>query len=260
MFDNVCKFLVENFSADFASWLLGEPLELTELSPSELSLEPIRADALILRQSEQVVVHIEFQTEPKTDIPFRMLDYRTRGYRRFPTKRMYQVVVYLQETGSERVHQTTFELENTRHEFQVIRLWEQPVDAFLQTPGLLPFAALSRVSDRTQVLRQVAQQVDTLTDRTAQSNITASAAILAALVLDKTLVKRILRRDLMQESAIYQDILEEGRELGEGIGREQGEQAKARQIALNLLREGMTAEAISRVTDLSIEQIQSLQG
>ena len=47
MFDTICKFLIETFSTDFASWLLGEPIALTELSPSELSLEPIRADVLI---------------------------------------------------------------------------------------------------------------------------------------------------------------------------------------------------------------------
>jgi predicted transposase YdaD len=47
MFDPTCKFLAETFSSDFASWLLGEPIALTRLSPTELSLEPIRADALI---------------------------------------------------------------------------------------------------------------------------------------------------------------------------------------------------------------------
>lgn len=76
MFDNICKFLAENFSTDFASWLLGEPITLTELSPSELSLEPIRADALILLQSDQTVLHLEFQTQANADIPFRMIDYR----------------------------------------------------------------------------------------------------------------------------------------------------------------------------------------
>ncbi|BAY06027.1 hypothetical protein ACOWPH_01530 [Anabaena sp. PCC 7938] len=70
MFDNLCKFLVETFSSDFATWLLGEPIILTELSPKELSLEPIRADALILRQSEEMVVHIEFQTQPDKNIPY----------------------------------------------------------------------------------------------------------------------------------------------------------------------------------------------
>jgi len=48
MYDDTCRFLAENFSSDFASWLLGEPITLTELKPSELSLEPIQADALIL--------------------------------------------------------------------------------------------------------------------------------------------------------------------------------------------------------------------
>jgi predicted transposase YdaD len=48
MFDNTCKFLAESFSEDFASWLLGKPIAMTQLSPLELSLEPIRADALIL--------------------------------------------------------------------------------------------------------------------------------------------------------------------------------------------------------------------
>ncbi len=76
-----------------------------------------------------------------------MLDYRTRVYRRFPNKRMYQTVVYLQRTGSDLVYQITFEMENTRHQFQVIRLWEQPLKSFLLSPGLLPFAALSQVSD-----------------------------------------------------------------------------------------------------------------
>ncbi|GBF80783.1 PEP-CTERM sorting domain-containing protein [Aphanothece sacrum] len=52
MYDNICKFIVEEFSIDIATWLLGEPVELVELSPKELSLEPIRADSLILRQSK----------------------------------------------------------------------------------------------------------------------------------------------------------------------------------------------------------------
>jgi predicted transposase YdaD len=49
MFDNTCKFLAENFSSDFATWLLGEPITLTKLSPKELSLEPIRAEANCLK-------------------------------------------------------------------------------------------------------------------------------------------------------------------------------------------------------------------
>jgi len=212
VFDNISKFLAEQFSVDLATWLIGEPIALTELSPSELSLEPIRADALILRQSDEVVLHCEFQTDPEPTIPFRMADYRLRVYRRFPHKRMVQVVVYLRATRSELVHQTTFELDNLRHEFQVVRLWEQPTEVFLQRPGLLPYAALSRTTDRVSVLRQVAQEIESMTDRNRQSNLAAATGILAGLVLDKETIGRLLRRELMRESVIYQELRSEARE------------------------------------------------
>ncbi len=254
MFDNICKFLAETFSADFATWLLGESIELTQLSPSE-SLEPIRADALILLQSDDVVLHLEFQTQPKADIPFRMIDYRLRVHRRFPQKQMRQAVIYLQSTGSDLVQQSTFTLEKTRHEFEVIRLWEQPTSAFLQSPGLLPFAVLSQVSDRAQTLRQVAQIIDQMPDPRAQSNVLASTFVLAGLVLESEVIQQVLRRDIMQESVTYQLIKSEGREEG----REEARREILRQIIENLTREGMSPDVIARATGLTIEQIQQIQ-
>ncbi|MGI8504315.1 MAG: Rpn family recombination-promoting nuclease/putative transposase [Hassallia sp.] len=209
MFDNVCKFLAESFSTDFATWLLGEPITLTELSPSELFLEPIRADALIMLRSQEIVLHIEFQTRPNADIPFRMADYRLRVYRRYPEKRMCQVVIYLQPSESELVYQTAFVMENTRHEFEVIRLWEQPTEVFFNSPGLLPFATLSQTDNKGETLEQVAQVLGQFNDTRMRGNVAASAAVLAGLVLNKELIKQILRSEVMRESVIYQDILQE---------------------------------------------------
>lgn len=138
-----------------------------------------------------------------------MTDYRLRVYRRFPQKRMHQVVIYLQPTTSELVQQTAFVLENTRHEFGVIRLWEQPSEIFLDTPGLLPFAILSQTEDKTRTLQQVAEAIEHINDTRTQSNIAASTAVLAGLVLNKELIKRLLRSDAMRESVIYQDIQQE---------------------------------------------------
>ncbi len=81
-------------------------------------------------QSDEIILHIEFQTQPKANIPFRMTDYRLRGYRKFPHKRMRQVVIYLQPSDSELVYQTEFVLENSFHRFEVIRLWEQPTELY----------------------------------------------------------------------------------------------------------------------------------
>jgi predicted transposase/invertase (TIGR01784 family) len=247
MYDDTCRFLAEHFSADFASWLLGESVTMTELKPSELSLDPIRTDALILLQSVASFLHLEFQTLPKEKVPFRMLDYRVRGYRKDPTKPMRQVVIYLKQTLSERVYQTSFEMENTRHEFEVVRIWEQPASLFLQYPGLLPFAALGQSADAEETLRQAAQRISQITDSEAQANLIAASGILAGLRLEDEVVYRILRRDIMQESTVYRSIQREVQE------------ERDRAIALNLLREGVSIETIVRSTGLSIEEVQQLQ-
>ena len=217
MYDPVCKFLVENFSADFASWLLGESVELSTLNPSEFSLEPIRADSVLLLESQhppngKTILHIEFQTNPKTELLFRMLDYWVRIFRIHSDKTIRQVIIYLRRSGSELVHQTRFQKGDTSHSFEVIRLWEQPFAAFLSSPGLLPFAALSRVEDPAAALQQVASQIRDTLEPEEQRSIGASAAILAGLVLkDQSLIRRIIGMDLLQESSVYQGIKQEGR-------------------------------------------------
>jgi predicted transposase/invertase (TIGR01784 family) len=196
---------------------------MTQLSPSVraalplaiLSLEPIRADALILLNSDDFALHIEFQTDPDPTMGFRMADYRLRVFRRFPHKRMRQVVVYLTRSTSELVYQTAFEIPGTRHEFEVIRLWEQATQPFLEAMGLLPLAVLTQTSDAAQTLRQVAARVEMISEMRVQSNVAASTGILAGLLLKRNFINQVLRRDIMQQSVIYQDILQEGEERGE---------------------------------------------
>ncbi len=243
MYDDTCRFLAEHFSADFASWLLGEPVTLTEIQPSELSLDPIRADAMILLQSKDSILHIEFQTLPKKKIPFRMADYRLRGYRRYEDKSMRQVVIHLKPTTSELVYQTSFTLENTCHDFEVIRLWEQPASLFLQYPGLLPFAALGQSESPAEMLRQATQIIDQIEEPTTQANLMAASAILAGLRLEEDVIYRLVQRDIMQESVIYRSIQDE----------------KTQEIARNFLRDGLSVEAVARGTGLSIEEVQQLQ-
>jgi predicted transposase/invertase (TIGR01784 family) len=176
-----------------------------------------------------------------------MLDYRVRGYRKDPTKPMRQVVIYLKQTSSERVYQTNFEMENTRHEFEVVRIWEQPASLFLQYPGLIPFATLGQSADAEETLRQAAQRIDQIADSEAQANLIAASGILAGLRLEDEIVYRILRRDIMQESTVYRSIQREVQE------------ERDRAIALNLLREGVSVEIVVRSTGLSVEEIQQLQ-
>jgi predicted transposase/invertase (TIGR01784 family) len=188
-----------------------------------------------------------------------MLDYRVRGYRRFPDKEMRQVVIYLRKTDSELVHENSFRLNKTHHEFEVIRLWEQPTEQFMTAPGLLPFAVLSQTEDPTMVLSQVAQAVEKIKDQQQQRDIAAASSILAGLVLNRNVIKKIFRSEIMRESVIYQDILEEGEAKGKAEGEAKGKAETTRKLAINLLRIGINLEQIAEVTELSVEQVQALQ-
>jgi len=261
MYDNVCKILAEHFSNDFAQWLLGEPIAFTQVSPKELSLEPIRADALILLASEAMVLHIEFQTEPNAEIPFRMADYRWRVYRRYPKKRMDQVVIYLKPSSSALVYQDIFRIPGTRHQFKVIRLWEQPEEVFWQCQGLFPLAVLSDTADRQRTLREAAQRIEQMEEPREQSNVAASTAILAGLVLDKEVIERVLRQETMRESVIYQDIRDEAKAEGRAEGRAEGQREEGVAFVLRLLRKRfgqVSLDVEKRIQGLSVSQLEDL--
>jgi predicted transposase/invertase (TIGR01784 family) len=273
MYDSTCKFIASQYSQALATWLLGKPVELTEIDPSELSLEPIRADSVILLESDDTVCHIEFQTDPHGKIPYRMLDYAVRLHRNYPHKKIYQVVIYLTKSNSPLVRQNRYEFGKTSHEFEVIRLWEIPHETFLQTQGLLPFAILSQVENRENLLREIAEKIEDIEDKETQSNLAASTAILAGLVLKKELIKQLLKEEIMKQSVIYQEIknqgkiegLLEGEQKGLVKGKKQGRIEGKKEGEVNLIlrllnrRIGtISNRAISKITSLSIEELENL--
>lgn len=251
MFDNLCKFLAESFSEDYATWLLGRPIKLTKLSPTELSLEPIRADSLILEQSEDLVLHLEFQTKPDPTMGFRMLDYRMRVYRRFPQKTMHQFVIHLKRTNNDLVYQDSFQLGKTFHRYQVIRLWEQSPEVFLHSRGLLPLAILTECTNTSLRLQEVAQALDKIEDRGEKSNLLAATAVFGGLVMNADAIGSILSSDIMEESAFYQKVLQEGKLEGKREGKLEGKLG-----TIPLLRKlGLTATEISKELDIDIALI-----
>ncbi len=263
MYDNTCKFLAENFSTDFASWLLGKAIPLTKIEPSELSLEPIRADSVIFLESSKIVLHIEFQTATDETMAYRMANYWLRLYGKYPNKEIYQVVIYLKRTNSPLVHQTSFRSKQLNHEFNVIRLWEQPTEIFQQYLGLLPLAVLSKTNNPEATLRDVAKQIENIRDKRLQSSVAASTAIISGIALDKSIIQRLLRSEIMKESVIYQDILLEGKAQGQAIGmaegKAEGKSETTRQLTLNMLRSGIAVDLITQITELTFKQVQKLQ-
>jgi predicted transposase/invertase (TIGR01784 family) len=200
-----------------------------------------------------------------------MTDYLLRLHRQFPDREIYQVVIYLTPSESPLVYETTFNLGGLSHQFNVIRLWEQPTEIFQQYQGLLPFATLSQTKNPEETLRQVARQIEQITDKQVQSNVAASTAIISGIALNKEIIQRLLRSEIMKESVIYQEILREGIAEGEAKGLAKGKaegiaegEAKGKtkernQIAINMMHSNISVELIAQFTGLTLKEVQKLQ-
>jgi predicted transposase YdaD len=70
-YDNVGKILAEKYSRDFARWLLSDEPQNIKVLKTELSIEPIRADSVTFLQTENRILHLEFQTTVKSEPPIK---------------------------------------------------------------------------------------------------------------------------------------------------------------------------------------------
>ncbi len=260
-YDNICKYLRDCFADQFSQWLLRQVLPLTEIQPSELSLEPIRADSVVLLQGEGLVLHLEFQTDPKPDIPFRMADYCLRLQRKYPSPQIQirQIVLYLRRTASPMAYQSCYQRGSLRHEFEVIRIWEQDPEVLMAFPGLLPFVVLTQPDQAERQLRQVATRLEQIKDPRQRGDLAAATAVLGGITLDKETIKRVLGELSMRESVIYQEwrqeALREGRQAGRQEGIQIGEQ-QGRLAAVPILVEmGLTLDQIAQRLELPLELV-----
>jgi predicted transposase YdaD len=137
-----------------------------------------------------------------------MLDYWVRLYRLYRLP-ITQVVVLLLPPPATQVIETGLTLENTSHQYRVIRLWEENPELFLHDPALLPLAPLTATNEPQALLQQVVEQVNEL-EGDKRTEISAYAQIVAGLKYEKDLVKQLFQEGMMRESVIYQDIIQEG--------------------------------------------------
>ncbi len=253
-YDNTCKYLAENYPGDFARWLLSIDTKDIQVLKTELNLEPIRADSVTFLQTSNQILHLEFQTTPKSKTPldFRMLDYYTRLKREYWCE-IQQVLIFLQPTSSEIVFQTQYLDTNTTHRYRVIRLWEEDPTPLLANAALLPLATLAKADSPRDLLTQVAAAVDMIEETDQRQNISACVQVLAGLRFEKNLIQQLFTEEIMQESVIYQDILQKG--------EERGKKQEALQLILRLLTRRFAAigsEIEQQIRTLSITQLEDL--
>ena len=253
-YDNICKYLAEEYPTEFARWLLAEEITDIQVLKTELSVEPIRADSLTLLQTRHQILHLEFQTLPTSTppLPFRMLDYWVRLKRQYWCP-IEQVVIFLKSSAVDAVFTEQFVDTNTRHNYRVIRLWEQDPAPLLANPALLPLATLAGSDSPNTLLEQVAAQIDRIEEPRQRGNLAACVEVLAGLRFDIDLIRQLFREEVMRESVVYQDILQKG--LQQGL--QQGEVTLILRL-LNRRFAGVDPQLQERIQGLSIPQLEEL--
>lgn len=238
------------------AWLIGHPQGRVQILKTELSLEPIRADFVSFLQVDEEILHIEFQTQPDPEMPLRMLDYFVRLYRRHRSP-IRQIVIFLNPTTSPLVQVDYLALTETQHRYRVIRLWEEPAQALLPCPTLWPLAVLAKATEPETTLRQVAKELESLTNREERANLAAYVYLLGGLRFREDVLRQLLREEIMQESVTYQAVLEKGKQAGRIEGIQVGEQSLTlRQLQRKL--GPIPDHVVSQVQSLSLEQLEQL--
>ena len=253
--DNLCKLLAERHPEKFVEWLFGPPSGPVKVLKTELSREPLRADAAILLESTEEIFHIEFQTTGQSHIPLpvRMLNYYALFKYRYPERRIQQALVLLKDDGAD----ITDNLTEPRivFRYELIKLWQQDPAPLLQQPDLLPLAVLCRAdTGGGALLRTVANELLKVEDATQRNELFGMSRMLAGLVYAKDIVYEILRgSNMLEESVVYQDVLQQGVRRGRRAGKAE---SLLELIALRFGR--VSPKQKKQIENLSLQQIKEL--
>ena len=238
-YDTISKRIIDDRAPGWVGWLLEAihlpPISIFEVLDSDLSTFSLQADKLFrLGDANGPLFHLEVQSSRDDGLPFRLLRYNVSAGDRYGTP-VFSVVILLRPeadfpglTGV-----LEFKLPNGqvyhRFEYFVIRLWEQPAESLLHgDEGLWPLALLTddagpRLPELIRTLGELVQQKNW--QDTKVGEFWMGCELLLGLRYDKPFIDQLFEQvQQMEESSVYQGILERGWLKGLQEGRQEGRQ------------------------------------
>ena len=130
---------------------------------------------------------------------------------------------------------------------------------------LLPLATLAKSNEPEKLLRNVAQKIREIPEKSTQKQISGCTEILAGIRFTEPLIRSLFREEIMKESVIYQSIHRQAREEGLQEGLQQGLQQGLQDEALRLVLRQLTIvlgeiapESKAKIEGLSQERLENL--
>jgi predicted transposase/invertase (TIGR01784 family) len=261
------KRLISLAPTPWVQWITQQPdLVAQEILGSEFQWLSRDNDVLVKVNSPvygKFLVLTELQLRYNAKLPLRMRAYAALAGEKYDLPTYPVLVNILPPAATMTIHdrfESNFLGLQVRQDYRVINL--RQVDAavaFEQSlTALLPFVPVLKNGGEATVVQQALYR---LRREEQLVELESLLAFFASFVLGTNVVRQIMRWDMavLRESPWYQEILQEGEQAGRATGRKEGREEERREVALNLLREGMAIQTIARVTGLSIAQVQHLQ-
>ncbi|MBD2459324.1 Rpn family recombination-promoting nuclease/putative transposase [Nostoc sp. FACHB-87] len=272
--DRLFKELLSTFFVEFLDLFLPQissqidrdsiqflPQEvLTDVTSGEKKEIDLLAQVRYQGQETCFLIHVENQSYTKKEFAKRMFKYFARLHEKYDLP-IYPVVIFSfdEPLRPEPQHyRVTFgDFNVLEFQFAAIQLNRLSWRDFLTQPNPVAAALMSKMNipkqERPQVKAECLRLLATLKLDPARMQL-ISGFVDTYLRLDET-EKQVF------QAAISTMGLDEQEEVMEIVTswQEEGAQKAKEDIALNLLREGMTTETIVRVTGLTLEQVQQLQ-
>src|SRR5260370_39783065 len=272
--DTLMKLLMEKGAQALASLALSG-VQVGDALDKELKIKNIRGDFFCnaYLNNLAIILHFEFQRKKHKAMDRRMWEYNA-AMDINSGKPVYSILVYLTNKGNlvESPYVQAFPGTRMGHHFafQVIKLWEIAPEVIKQSgfEDLLPLLPLTRGGKN---LETVNDMITELVARNRPDLLELLGHLCAGLVFDNETGRRWLKerfrkvQEIIEESWVYQETLQKGREEGLEKGREEGRQQglqTAQQGAIGIVAarfpelEQFAREIIKTVSDLN--QLQML--
>ena len=215
---------MHRYAYEFAMLSFGTPdvqvLETLDTEQQRVKVQRNDMTFKVLWHNEEVLLHIEVQTEDSRDkpMPLRMLSYASELLLRHELP-VYSVVIYLSpnagqtDPGGYRYGNDDFGL---RHGYQVIRLADLEGESFLEAAsvGLLPFTPLMKPPEgmdaETWLEKCVEKTVAAPVDSQTRGTLLFAMSTLSSLVHDLTFLQRLISEEMMQEFPYIEHLKQQG--------------------------------------------------
>jgi predicted transposase YdaD len=226
-FDATLKQLVQAHPLDWLAALHVPADAPVEVLTPDLSTVTRFADT-VLRVGDRGLLHLDFQSGPDPALARRLLLYNVLLHEAYGLPVHTAVVLLRPQAGGAGLRGTvSYQMVPRRgrlaFRFEVVRLWQRPVEELLVGGlGLVPLAPLGRLPAGERAPAGLTSVVERLVERVTREATPADAAgllsaayILVGLRLPKAQGTELFRGvRAMRESSTYQAILDEGREEG----------------------------------------------